>query len=427
MTTFSRAVVCALSLTLLSAVPAAAANRVVDSGDGQGSVSNCGASTAAYFSIFAALTASVAGDKIIICPGSGPYDEQLTITFAVTLTGKLGATLKPVMVMNSTSLTSGNHIAAAILIDEGVTGVKIDTLTIDGGDSQTVGGCASPAGPANPIGVYFRNASGSVTNSVVRNFRRGAGLEGCQDGLGIFAQSSGTGASVVTVTNTSVHDFQKNGITGNGPGTTLTATINKVTGDGPTPSIAQNGIQIGFGADGTVTNNVVSEVVYSQCVNPSDPDPGNPCLNGSSTGILVYDGATSTTASLNTVTTTQTGVYLDASSSTASSNLITRTMQYDGIYLPAGADSNTISNNIITNSDESGIWVDGTLNSVTKNKINETPIGIHAACGNIVPLTGTTRNTFYNVPVETDIETCILSLSGSSEEGHPAANASPVE
>jgi parallel beta-helix repeat protein len=161
-------------------------------------------------------------------------------------------------------------------------------------------------------------------------------------------------------------------------------------------------------------------------VNPSDPDP-NPCDNGSSTGILVYQGATPTMASSNTVTTTQTGVYLDASSSTASSNSITRTMQYDGIYLPAGADGNTISNNTITNSDESGIWVDGTSNSITKNKINETPIGIHAACGNIVPPSGTSKNTFYNVPVETDIETCSLPLSGSSEGGHPAANASPVE
>ena len=400
----------------LGVAPAAAAKRVVDSSDGQGSSTNCNASNAAYFSIATALTASAPGDQIFICPGTGPYNEQLSIDKAVTLKGILGATVRPSpMLPNTTSLVTGNPIAAAILID-GVAGVVIDQLTIDG-SGNGIAGC-SP----NLIGVYYRNSSGTVKNSVVKNFRLGTGLEGCQSGLGIFAQS-GAGTSNVTVSNTSVHDFQKNGITGNGSGTTLTATNNQVTGDGPTPSIAQNGIQIGFGAKGTITNNLVSEVVYSLCVDPSAPGP-NPCDNGSSTGILVYQGATATAVSSNTVTTTQTGVYLDASNSTANANLITRTLVYDGIYLPAGADSNTISNNSITNSDESGIWVDGTTNTVTKNSINEAPIGIHAACGNTVPISGTTKNTFYNVPQPTDLVVCALSLEA---EVKAAAHASPVK
>jgi parallel beta-helix repeat protein len=200
-----------------------------------------------------------------------------------------------------------------------------------------------------------------------------------------------------------------------------------VTGDGPTPSIAQNGIQIGFDANGTVTSNVVSEVVYSLCVDPSDPE-ANPCDNGSSTGILVYQGSTPTTVSSNTVTTTQTGVYLDASGSTASSNLITHTLQYDGIYLPVGANSNTISNNTVTNSDESGIWVDGSSNVVTKNKINEAPIGIHAACGNTVPTAGSSKNTFYNVQQETDIAACAAALAAArGGDGIPAVHVSPVK
>ena len=59
-------------------------------------------------------------------------------------------------------------------------------MTIDGGGYTATAGCASP----NPIGVYYRNASGTVTNSVVKNIRMGAGLEGCQGGLGIFAQAA---------------------------------------------------------------------------------------------------------------------------------------------------------------------------------------------------------------------------------------------
>ncbi len=406
----------------LGVAPAAAAKRVVDT-DGQGSSTNCNATNAAYSTITAALTASSPGDQIFICPGSGPYNEQLSIDRQLTLKGILGATVRPSPIAaNTTRLTgplAGTAIAAAILIEDGVAGVVIDQLTIDGSGSGITG--CSP----NLIGVYFRNSSGTVKNSVVKNARLGPGLEGCQSGLGIFAESDGAGNSTVSVSNTSVHDFQKNGITGNGVNTTLTATNNEVTGDGPTPSIAQNGIQVGFGAKGTITNNLVSEVVYSLCVDPSAPGP-NPCDNGSSTGILVYQGATATAVSSNTVTTTQTGVYLDASNSTANANLITRTLVYDGIYLPAGADSNTISNNSITNSDESGIWVDGTTNTVTKNSINEAPIGIHAACGNTVPISGTTKNTFYNVPLPLDGGgPCAAGLEGA--EAKPVAHASPVK
>ena len=236
----------------LNVAPAAAAKRVVDSSDGQGSSTNCNATNAAYFSITSALAAASPGDQIFICPGSGPYNEQLSIDKQLTLKGILGATVRPSPIAaNTTSLSTGSPIAAAILVEDGVAGVVIDQLTIDGSGSGITG--CSP----NLIGVYFRNSSGTVKNSVVKNARLGAGLEGCQAGLGIFAQSDGVGGiSTVSVANTSVHDFQKNGITGNGSGTTLTATGNEVTGDGPTPSIAQNGIQVGFGAKGTITSSV---------------------------------------------------------------------------------------------------------------------------------------------------------------------------
>jgi parallel beta-helix repeat protein len=389
-----RSAISTAAVMMLGAIPAAAAKRVVDD-DGQGSATNCNASAAAYFTISTALSAANAGDQIIICPGpaAGAYNEQLVIDKNVKLIGKNGAGIRPSpMLPNSTSLTSGFPIAAAILVLDSTLNVEINQLTIDG-SGHGISGC-----DANPIGVYFRNASGSVVNSVVKNIRLGAGFGGCQSGLAIFAQSGGGGTSDVTVSNTSVHDFQKNGITGNESGTTLTASNNKVTGDGPTTEIAQNGIQIGFGATGSATGNVVSEVVWSPCSAPDDPD----CVNGSSTGILIYQGSEPINVSNNTINTTQTGVYFDVPGGIANANLITRTRVYDGIYLPCGSNGNTVNGNTITNSDESGIWVDGAVNTVTKNKIHEAPIGVHHAEGNIVPAGGSGRNTFFNVAVPLD-------------------------
>ena len=413
-----RSIVIALCVSLCGVASAvAAAKRVVDP-DGQGSPTNCQASAAAYTTIGVAIAASSPGDSIYICPGPGPYNEQLIVNKNLKFIGILGATIQPSpMAANTTSLTSGFPIAPVILVEAGFT-VTIDQLTIDG-SGHGISVC-----DANPMGVYFRNGSGTVSNSVVRNIRLSAGYGGCQAGNAIFAQSSVVGASTVTVKDSTVHDFQKNGITGNGVNTTLIATGNRVTGDGPTPAIAQNGIQIGFSAQGTVSGNVVSGVVYSLCVDPSDPAPGNPCNNGSSTGILVYQAGGVTNVTQNSVITTQTGVYLDASGSSASQNDITHTLQYDGIYLTAAATGNTVALNSIGTSDESAIWVDGTGNFINKNKLIEAPVGIHAACGNSIG-TGSNKNSFFDIFTTTDEEVCKASVNVSSEWAR--VHTSPVE
>jgi hypothetical protein len=412
-----RLFVCVLGASLCAVGTANAAKRVVDP-DGQGSSTNCNGSAAAYTSIAVAMAAAVAGDSIYICPGPGPYNEQLTVAKNLKFIGIGGATIKPSpLAINTTSLATGADIAAAIVVEAGFT-VTIDQLTIDGADNGITG--CSP----NPIGVYFRNGAGAVTNSVVKNFRLGAGLEGCQAGLGILAQAT-SGAPVVNLSGNNVHDFQKGGIVGDRANVTVNTTGNRVTGDGPTSFIAQNGIQISRGAKGTVSGNLVSEVVYSQCVDPSAPDP-NPCNNGSSTGILIFEATAAITVERNTVTTTQTGIYLDGPGSLVSQNVITNTLQYDGIYLPAGADGNTITGNGIGISDESGIWVDGTSNNIFKSRINEAPIGIHAACGNVIG-TGSNKNTFYNVPVPTDVETCLTSVAVAAVGSARSPKPSPAD
>jgi hypothetical protein len=94
------------------------------------------------------------------------------------------------------------------------------------------------------MGILFQNASGTVNHVAVRNQVTGDTVNGCQAGKGIYVESS-TGTSTVTVENSSVHNYSKNGITGRYPGTTLTATGNYVQGSGVQPAgDAQNGIEI---------------------------------------------------------------------------------------------------------------------------------------------------------------------------------------
>jgi parallel beta-helix repeat protein len=359
------------------------ANRVVSNA---GVIVGC---PAQFTTIHAAIAAANTNDTVLLCNTGVPFNEQVTISKSIKLTGQTGATIQPSpLTANTASLTSGNAIAAAIWITPGTTGVAISNLIVDGSQNQ-IASCLP-----NPVGVYFQNASGSVVHTAIRYFELGSGLEGCQSGIGIFAQADDAGGvSKVTAEANSIHDFQKGGIVGNESGTTLIATSNVVTGIGPTPNIAQNGIQIGFGATGTLTENTVSNLVYSPCVDTAT-------CPGSSTGLLVYDPSGAVATKSNNISNTQGAVYyLSSLGGNISGNTISNTLVYDGIGIDTDGTNagtgNTVSQNTIMNSSESGVYVDTAGNSLTDNTIVETPIGLwFVVSGNTQ-----TGNKFFATPL----------------------------
>jgi hypothetical protein len=372
---------------LLTATPAAAATLVVD-GDGQATPFNCDAAAATpYTSIQAAITAAASGDTVVVCPGT--YNEQPVVDKPLRLSGRGDATVRPSpMVDNTTSLTSGAALAAALLVRDAA-GVVVEALAVDGADNGGTG-CAN-----NPVGIYFRHASGTVQDVAVRNMRLGPGLEGCQGGLAVLVQSAAGGTSAVVVQDSSVHDYQKNGITASGPGTTLTARRNRVTGLGPTPHIAQNGIQVSGGATGSVEDNTIANHVWTGCT----PE----ACAFVSTNLLVFEAGEGLAVRNNTAVNAQVSLYfIDTGASTIQGNEVAQTSIFDAIAV--FGDGNAVLANDLTNSGESGIFFDGTANVARRNRINEAPIGIWSFSGtNTVPTTGLQRNTFFNVaePVRT--------------------------
>jgi parallel beta-helix repeat protein len=253
-------------------------------------------------------------------------------------------------------------------------------LTVDGANNG-ITGCAP-----NLIGIYYRNASGNVQNNTVRNMKLSTALNGCQSGLGIFVQS-GLGKSKVTIDTNSVHDYQKNGITGNEAGTDVTVKNNVVTGLGPTTGAAQNGIQIGFGADGTVDGNISANHVWSPCLSVSN------CA-ASALDVLIYqsDGVEITH---NIAGRSQGGILVQANNGKVHDNTVFDSLIFDGIDLLGNG--STAENNTVTKSDESGIFVQGNNNRVSGNTIQEAPIGVWKFTGS----TGTVidGNHFINTPI----------------------------
>src|SRR5580704_11381477 len=242
---------------LLAVAPASATSNVA--------VGLCAAPGTHYPSIQAAVSAAelLSPPAIVrVCPGT--YAEQVKITGALTLEGVPGSgasagedavVITPPasgLTQSTTDLRGG--VAAQIFVT-GTTSVSISNLTVDGTGNQVSGD--------DLRGILYQDASGTVNHVAVRNEVPNDTPTGAQSGQGIFVETTSSSSADLTVENSSVHNYNKNGIVARYAGATLTATGNYVQGAGPISYIAQNGIEIAFsGAGGSIKDNTVIDNFY---------------------------------------------------------------------------------------------------------------------------------------------------------------------
>jgi len=328
-------------------------SRVLVVGDGD---PRC--AQAMYSRIQDAINEAPIGAKIHVCAGT--YAEVLSITKPLTLTADEGAILMPQDVQaNGVSLASGNPLAALLSVKD-TTKVILSGLTVDAAMAG-ITECAPDL-----IGVLYQNASGAITGLKVRNTRLASWLNGCQSGLGIFVQSGNGGRSVVEIRGNQVSGYQKNGITANEAGTIVKISRNTITGVGPTTGAAQNGIQIGYGAEGEITKNSVSENIWSPCVSP------NQC-EWFSTGIAIVE-ASSVRVARNASSHNQVDIFSDGDGCWITLNYTSGAVVLDGIQIVG--DGCIVQNNRVMDSDRAGIAIFGNGTVVRKNEIIDAPVGI---------------------------------------------------
>ena len=406
-----------------------------------------------------------------ICVGAGTFPEQLNITSSGTTLKGAGDT-KTIIEPSASGLTINTYdydgtptpAAAIILVDgssgtptTGVTGVTIEELQVNGVAGQTSSlftGCSQ-----GYIGVDFQASSGTLTGASVTNIQLPPSLFGCQQGLGVYAYNgwfnyAGTNnvPDSVSITHTLVSNYDKNGITCDDPEEACTIASDTVTGIGPTPLIAQNGIQVAFGALGTVESNHVSangDYTGSTGCSPGDQDAYAYCGDDEEgAGILLYDSDTGSLVSGNTLSLNEYGIdyaadglsgdgYQGPASITIEANTVDSSNAY-GIVAegaPGGADSVSIASNTVNNevSENGGTWgapgilVDTGTFTISDNKLEGSLTTSGASngasqevCGPVTGSPSSPLDPVYYCSVASSLTTA--AIQGSSENGADQTN-----
>ena len=161
---------------------------------------------------------------------------------------------------------------------------------------------------ANYFGVLVNGDDSAVAVDVLNSSIHDIGewpFNGAQHGVAIYYRGFGTGSASGKISANMIANYQKGGIVANGAGTNVNISDNIVKGQGRINYIAQNGIQVGYGASAQVMRNTVTDNAYTGAA------------GASSGGILVvggpfYDGDYTTGTQIvgNTVINNDVGIFL---------------------------------------------------------------------------------------------------------------------
>ena len=351
-------VVIAASAVLLIA-PYAIAKTVV--------VGTCIANLRSYTTISLAVSAVEAESTILVCPGN--YPEQVTITQPLTLRGvQSGNSGNPTITVPPGGLTKSVLLANGITMFYQVSAqatdssaVNISNIGIDGSNNAVTGIHWLAA-------ILYQNASGNVSHAATFN-QKGNGY-----GFGIFLESSTASSKTISINQSSIHDYDAEGIRSNATHpTALTVSIkgNSVSPVVPTPQ--SSGAAIDIDGIGMISGN---RLISRQ--------------TSSGIGVAVLSGMT---ISNNTVVGFGIGIWPVGDSVTITSNKIS--LATAGIVL--SGTGHVVQHNSIFDTINGGAAIqfgcDSKQHTIIHNVINDSLIGIiHGDSTNVI-----SPNAFSNV------------------------------
>lgn len=291
------------------------------------------------------------------------------------------------------ALINPPNSAAAVPVN--ATGCNIG-IYYDAGSSNVVAG---EIFGANYFGVVVNGDASNVNVDIAE----GAKIHdigetphnGDQHGIGAYYRAFfATGSASGTIKGATISAYQKGGIVVNGQGSNVTISDSSVTGDGHVNFIAQNGIQIGYGATASVMRNTVSGNSFIGFPGDGSASGGILAVGGPGYGTCPDGNDCPYTVKLNAMQNTlrnnDVGVYLSniradfsapdtATNNKAVNNVISDDLCYNASYQAGVSDqgnndkiiSNTISGNGYR-SCATGFVVDADPSFTNRSKVHAT-------------------------------------------------------
>ena len=305
----------------------------------------------------------------------------LLVITGVALAGAVGASPAVAACTPTGFIRDGMNMTAAVIADGDISGQMIDASLCNIGIyyGPGTGGTveSSEVFGSNYFGIVVTGedslnvgtTSVDVKNSRIHNIGDKPMFTGAQHGVGVYYFAFSDGASATgAISGNTVSLYQKGGIVANGPNAAVSISGNTVTGNGPVPYIAQNGIQIGFGGDGLIMRNQVTGNSYTGF------------NSASSSGILIFGGCGDALT---------TGVRIvknvvGSSTSADGNDIGVALANYDPTCMmaPTTATNNKVINNTITNTEltnnsgngatgyQAGVYDSGNNDKVINNDIS---------------------------------------------------------
>jgi hypothetical protein len=249
-------------------------------------------------------------------------------------------------------------------LDAAIPGGQTDEISICGPVKVSISGLTIEAlapittclGALNGINVGGGAELKATGDTIVGASTTLDAIKGCQKGIAVLVGShhaAEVGHAILK--NDTISGYEKNGPTVVGAGSTMKIIGSSITGAGPSPWIAQNGVEIAFGGQGSVKSTTVSanECELSGVCSSSD-------IENQATGVLFYQAASGSSVTSSTISGNDLGVYYASGSAAEPSSAQVKIAKdrlidnrYEGILLEEGIAS--IGADTITGTGELGI------------------------------------------------------------------------
>lgn len=363
------AALAAVSVMAAGSASAALPTHAYVSHSPKGANKSC--SSPGFNSVQAAVDAVAPNGTVYLCD-SEPFLEQVFLAKSVTVTGRSDASISSPAIGGfadashfPSQFTAKNLVVpqAIVVVTGADTKATIKGIDING-PLPGNGSCANREYGVLVLEGFLNLTGASVTDARDTN----ENLNGCQFGVGVQvgsthwlkldgsltdANSDPNFTADAEIDNTFVRGYAKNGIVIDGIGSDGDIHDNTVIGFGPTPVVAQNGIEIVRGATGEVYHNSISANQYT----------GG---GDSSTGVLLYGcgGQIVTNVDIHNNTAVNNDVGIDMENYNPTCNGPSTAPTKNRVY------NNNVTNNVLTNDYQAGIVDIGNQDQIGNNKIS---------------------------------------------------------